>query len=154
MFKTKPEELILSKLYDQDDFYSAFMDDLKHAKHQVIIESPFVTDRRMNNLLPIFTQLRKRGVQIIINTKPIDEHELSYSLQAENAIANLQALGVLVLLTSGHHRKISIIDKCITWEGSLNILSQNDSCEFMRRIFSEQLAEQMLAFLRLEKFIG
>jgi phosphatidylserine/phosphatidylglycerophosphate/cardiolipin synthase-like enzyme len=146
--------LLASKLCSQDTFYRAFLDDLNKAKLEVIIESPFITARRMELLLPAFKKLRHRGVRLIINTKPMYEHEPDFYVQAEQAIAKLQDLGALVLFTGGHHRKLAVIDKRITWEGSLNILSQNDSCEFMRRIFSEQLANQTLAFLGLEKFMG
>jgi phosphatidylserine/phosphatidylglycerophosphate/cardiolipin synthase-like enzyme len=145
--------LLDSRLYDQDTFYRAFIDDLKRAKTQVIIESPFITTKRMSTLLPIFRALTKRSVQLVINTKPLDEHESEYEWQAEQAITELQQLGAIVLFTGGHHRKLAIIDKSILYEGSLNILSQNDSCEIMRRVYSEQLANQMLAFLHLEKFI-
>jgi phosphatidylserine/phosphatidylglycerophosphate/cardiolipin synthase-like enzyme len=145
--------LSASRLYDQDTFYSAFINDLKKAKSQVIIESPFITTERMSILLPIFRVLVKRGVQLVINTKPLGEHELDYEWQVEQAITELQRLGATVLFTGGHHRKLAVVDKSILYEGSLNILSQNDSCEIMRRIYSEQLANQMLAFLHLEKFI-
>jgi phosphatidylserine/phosphatidylglycerophosphate/cardiolipin synthase-like enzyme len=148
------DDLVTSQLYDQDGFYKAFLDDLKKVKYEVIIESPFITTKRINSLLPVFKQLVERGKRIVINTKPLDEHEPYYQVQAEQAIIALQELGVSVLLTRGHHRKLAVIDKRITWEGSLNILSQNDSCEVMRRIYSEQLANQMLAFLHLEKFIA
>jgi phosphatidylserine/phosphatidylglycerophosphate/cardiolipin synthase-like enzyme len=148
------DDLLASRLYDQDSFYKAFLDDLKKVEYEVIIESPFITMKRMNSLLPIFRQLVKHGKRIVINTKPLDEHEPYYQVQAEQAIIALQELGVQVLLTRGHHRKLAVIDRRIIWEGSLNVLSQNDSCEVMRRIHSEQLANQMLAFLHLEKFIG
>ena len=148
------DALLASKLFSQNSFYPALLNDLKRAKSQVIIESPFITTRRVNSLLPTLRQLRKNGVEIVINTKPYEEHEPSLYVQAQIAIKKLQEIGVLVLFTAGHHRKLVIIDKQITWEGSLNVLSQNDSCEFMRRIYSEQLANQMLVFLRLEKFIG
>jgi hypothetical protein len=149
-----PDLLLFSTLYDQDIFYNAFLDDLNKAKQEVIIESPFITSRRMRIFMPTFRKLARRGVRIIVNTKPLYEHEPDYYIQAERAITELQDLGVLVLFTVGHHRKLAIIDKRITWEGSLNILSQNDSCEFMRRIFSEQLANQLFTFLHLEKFTG
>jgi len=143
MFRLKqaqrsPDLLLASKLCDQDTFYKAFLDDLSKAKIEVIIESPFITAKRMTLLLPIFKKLRKRGVKLIINTKPLYEHEPDFYVQAEQAIIQLQELGALVLFTGGHHRKLAVIDKRIAWEGSLNILSQNNSCEFMRRIFSEQ----------------
>jgi phosphatidylserine/phosphatidylglycerophosphate/cardiolipin synthase-like enzyme len=146
--------LLSSHLYNEEEFYKAFFDDLRKAKQEIILESPFITVKRMNSFLPIFQQLKKRGIRVVINTKPFDEHEPYYQLQAEQSVSTLQELGILVLLTAGHHRKLAVIDKRITWEGSLNILSQNDSCEVMRRIYSEQLANQMLAFLRLEKFIA
>lgn len=151
---THSYELVASELYDQASFYVAFVADLKKAKHQVIVESPFITTRRMRTLLPIFRQLTKRGVQIVINTKPLVEQEPGFYDQAESSIRALHELGVLVLYTGGHHRKLAIIDEKITWEGSLNILSQNDSCEIMRRICSKQVATDTLSFLNLEKFLG
>ena len=160
MFKLRKIEsgndnaLVASKLFDQISFYPALLNDIKKAKSQVIIESPFITTKRMKVILPIFRQLKKKGVQLVINTKPLEEHESVLYVQAQTAIEELQAIGVLVLFTAGHHRKLVLIDEHIIWEGSLNVLSQNDSCEFMRRIYSEQLANQMLAFLHLEKFIG
>ena len=104
-------------------------------------------------MLPVFRQLVKHGKRIVINTKPLDELEPYYQAQAAQAIVELQELGILVLLTRGHHRKLAVIDKQITWEGSLNILSQNDSCEVMRRIYSEQLANQMIWFVGIEKYL-
>ena len=39
------------------------------------------------------------------------------------------------------------------YEGSLNILSQNDSCEIMRRIESTQLAWQMARFIGVDRLL-
>ncbi|HUD06812.1 MAG TPA: phospholipase D-like domain-containing protein [Candidatus Saccharimonadales bacterium] len=151
--KQRAKDLSSSRLFDQNNFYESFFNDLKRAKKEVIIESPFITTKRMKVMLPLLMKLTKHGVRVVINTKPPDEHEFQYRLQAERAISELQKIGVRVLLTNGHHRKLAIIDRSIIWEGSLNILSHNDSCEVMRRMSSELLAKQMLSFLRLEKFI-
>ncbi len=123
------------------------------ARHEVVIESPFISLRRLKYLLPIFRKLARRKVRIIINTKPSEE-QAEYGIQATECIALLQQLGVEVLITGGHHRKLAIIDRQILHEGSLNILSQNDSCEVMRRIQSEQLATQMIDFIGIGKFLG
>ena len=64
----------------------------------------------------------------------------------------MQELGVKVLYTVKHHRKIAVIDD-VLWEGSLNIFSQNDSCEIMRRILSSTLAEEMLRFTDAAKYV-
>lgn len=146
--------LVASTLHDHKTFYTVLLHDLRKAKHEVIIESPFITARRMTALLPVLHGLTKRGVRLVINTKPLEEQEPGYYLQAKQGIAKLQEIGARVLFTGGHHRKLAIIDRRVLYEGSLNILSQNDSCEIMRRMDSKTLASQMLAFLDLEKFIS
>jgi len=146
-------DLLSSKLLDQDSFYDAFLNDLARAKCEVIIESPFISFRRLNYFLPVFRKLARRKVRTVINTKPAEE-QADYGIQAAECIAILHELGVEVLITGGHHRKLAIIDRQILYEGSLNILSQNDSCEVMRRIQSEQLAMQMVDFTGISKFLG
>ena len=141
-----------NNLYDQNSFYAAFIKDVKHSNTRVIIESPFMTTKRINQLSPILSRLIRRGVIVAINTKPVEEHNTLLSNMAYSGIAALQGIGVRVIITAGHHRKLAIIDDDIIWEGSLNILSQNDSCEIMRRISSKQMASQMLIFLNLDRF--
>ena len=148
------DELSSSKLFDQGSFYVAFTRDLERAKNEVIIESPFISPRRLRSLLPVLRKLARRKVRVIINTKPPEEQEAGFGLKVEDSIATLLELGVEVLVTGGHHRKLAIIDRQVLYEGSLNILSQNDSCEIMRRIHSEQLAEQMVNFIGVTRFIG
>jgi hypothetical protein len=112
----------------------------------ILIKCPFVTTRRLSKLLSAISD-----AQVTINTKnPLEVSELVLRNQAIVAIDQLQNMGVTVLFTAGHHRKLSVIDKTIVWEGSLNILSQNDSCEIMRRIKSKQLAVNLINFLLLD----
>jgi phosphatidylserine/phosphatidylglycerophosphate/cardiolipin synthase-like enzyme len=146
-------DLLSSVLYDQNTFSMAFIRDLYSCQSELIIESPFITTKRMEVFLPIFTKLRQRDVRIVINTRNPNDHEDYYRLQALDAVANMQKLGITVLYTAGHHRKLAIIDKQIAWEGSLNILSFNDSCEIMRRITSAVIAEQLLSFSGLRKYL-
>jgi hypothetical protein len=150
--KAPPTDLLTSCLYNEGTFYPAFIRDLKGCQQSVIIESPFITAKRMASMLPILKQLTKRGIRVVINTRSPEEHDGTHRVQAEEVVANLQELDVLVLFTVGHHRKLAIIDKTTVWEGSLNILSHNDSCEIMRRTESEQLTKQMFSFLRLKQF--
>lgn len=140
-----------SKLFDNNSFYKAFEHDLRRAKQSVIIESPFITSRRMEQLLPVLIKLRRKGVRVAVNTRNPEEHNEEYAIQAEDAVAAMQNIGVKVLYTVKHHRKLAIIDSEILWEGSLNILSQGDSCEIMRRTVSSSLAWQMICFTKLNK---
>lgn len=144
-----------SRLYDQDNFYAAFLKDLSKCQHEAIIESPFITRRRLETILPTIQKLKTRRVKVVINTRnPLDNDDEYMRGESMHAIAKLQHLGVQVLFTGNHHRKLAIIDRQILWEGSLNILSQSDSCEVMRRISSVQLAWQMTRFIGIDKLIN
>ena len=145
--------LLFSSLYDNETFYNVFARDLHNAKKNVIIESPFITTKRMKALMPVLRRLRQKGVQVVVNTRDPVEHDADYAAQAFQAIAKMQEVGVVVLYTVKHHRKLAIIDNEILWEGSLNILSQNDSCEIMRRSVSEELANEMVRFIGLNQYM-
>jgi phosphatidylserine/phosphatidylglycerophosphate/cardiolipin synthase-like enzyme len=151
--KSVPYSLLSSSLYDQDSFYDRFIKDLSRATELVIIESPFITRRRARQLLPMLHKLAKRNVQIYINTRDPDEHDGDYAEQAADIISDLQHIGVTVLFTARHHRKLAVIDHEVMWEGSLNILSYNDSCEVMRRIESPELCQQMIQFTGLNRWL-
>lgn len=150
-----PTDLLGSKLYDQDTFYPAFMKDLANCHSEVVIECPFITNRRLKTLLPTLEKLKARKVRIAINTRdPRTHDEGHWQDDAHEAIPKLQHMGVQVLYTGNHHRKVAILDRSILYEGSLNILSQNDSCEVMRRIESTSLAWQMVRFIGIDHLLA
>lgn len=145
--------LLSSKLYSEQTFYKAFEKDLKNCRHEAIIESPFISSRRVEALLPILRKAVKCGVRVVINTRDPYEHDPPFDAFAVDAIADLHSIGVEVIYIGKHHRKLAIFDRHTLWEGSLNILSQNDSCEVMRRIESTQLASEMMRFLDLDRYV-
>jgi phosphatidylserine/phosphatidylglycerophosphate/cardiolipin synthase-like enzyme len=143
-----------SRLFDEKSFYQTFLKDLEDCKEEVIIESPYITSKRADMLIPVFNALLSKEVRIYVMTRDPQEHEESMEEQSEETISLFERMGVQVLLCIGnHHRKLAILDRKILWEGSLNILSQGHSREIMRRIESEELALEMFDFLKLQKFI-
>ena len=144
-------EMPNSILYDESGFYQAFMGDLEKCRKEIIIESPFITTSRMETLYPIFKGILDRGIKIHIITRDPVDHDETFRHQATNEILGLAEMGVnVVLLKGNHHRKLAIIDRKISWEGSLNILSQSNSKEIMRRIESKRQAEILIRFLKLD----
>lgn len=141
-----------SILYDEKTFYNKFWDDLSEAKNEVIIESPYITLPRLNNFKPLLEKLIQKKVKVFVVTRDPSEHDEFMAEQAEIGISYFEAIGVQVLLwEGGHHRKLAIIDRKILWEGSLNILSQRNSREFMRRIEDSKLPNEMYKFLKYDK---
>lgn len=140
---------IRSSLYDESSFYKSFMYDLSHAKHIVIIESPFITMRRLDTIYPDIQSAVQRGVRIIINTRDPETHDIEMYESAALGIVRLQSLGIEILYTGNLHRKLALIDHTVMWEGSLNILSQSNSSELMRRTESPAIVKETIAFIKL-----
>lgn len=146
--------LLTSRLFDERTFYQAFLNDLKGCRTEVYIESPYITSKRAEMLIPIFNNLLARNVKIYVMTRDPKEHEEGMEYQSEETISYFERMGVQVLLCVGnHHRKLAILDRKILYEGSLNILSQGYSREIMRRIENETIALEMFDFLKLQKFL-
>lgn len=139
-----------SRLFNEETFYKAFIADLGKAKSEVLIESPFMTTRRISMLLPTLLKLKKRGVEITINTRDPEEAD-TLRLDSHKALSTLLHEGIHVVFTKGLHRKIAIIDEAKLWEGSLNIISQNNSREIMRRTKSRDACNQMLKFIKANR---
>jgi phosphatidylserine/phosphatidylglycerophosphate/cardiolipin synthase-like enzyme len=146
--------MINTSIFDEKTFYKAFLTDLEACQGEVIIESPFITISRMKTFWPIFNRLIKRGVRVYIVTRDPQEHTNGYDEQSEVEIQEFEAVGIQVLLCKGtHHRKLAIIDRNILWEGSLNILSQIKSREFMRRLEGGGFADDLFRFLKYEQYL-
>jgi phosphatidylserine/phosphatidylglycerophosphate/cardiolipin synthase-like enzyme len=143
-------ELLQSDLFDEKTFYKKFISDLQNCRSEIIIESPYITSRRMRILFPILAKIVNKRIKIYIITRNPFEHEGKYIFESELEIQRLENSSIQVLLCDdNHHRKLAILDREILYEGSLNILSQTKSREIMRRIHSERLTLEMLNFLKL-----
>lgn len=140
-----------SRLFDQTSFYRQFEKDLSSARQRIIIESPFITNHRFYTLLPLLERAMRHGVRVVINTRNPHEHELWMRKQARDCIAKLQESDASIFYTTALHRKIAIVDN-VVWEGSLNILSQSDSCEIMRRTESPEYVGDLIKFTKMSRW--
>ena len=140
-----------SILYDENTFYQAFLKDLESCRREVIIESPFITSSRMQKFYPAFQKMLDRRTKVLIITRDPSDLDPEIRDFATNEIMQMSDMGIAVTLLKGnHHRKLAIIDRKITWEGSLNILSQNNSMEIMRRIEDKKTVDDLMKFLKLK----
>jgi hypothetical protein len=143
-----------SRLFDESTFYKAFEKDMRKCRTELIIESAFMTYRRVFQLLPTLKLLKNNRVRVVINTRNPDEHDKYMCEEARKSLALLLETGIQVIFSESLHRKTAIIDRNILWEGSLNILSQNNSLEVMRRTESSKSAWQMVRFSGLDERIN
>jgi phosphatidylserine/phosphatidylglycerophosphate/cardiolipin synthase-like enzyme len=151
--RISPDSLLSSKLFDEQSFYKSFINDLKYAEKEVVIESPYLTRKRSIELSNTFRRLSRHGIKIKIYTREPSHHTPRLKQQSIQSIAILKSSGARIYTCRDlRHRKIAIIDNVILWEGSLNILSQSKSRELMRRTVSSVLSRQVLSYTGLNRW--
>ena len=131
-------------IFDRSNFHPVFSGDLSRAKRDILIVSPFVTLKRTHQIIRDLTPALSKKVKVRVITRPKEETG-SRSLTAwEEAIRQLEAAGISLILKSGIHQKFSIIDQKIVWYGSINLLSYGSSEESMMRIESNNIAFELM----------
>lgn len=129
----------MHKVYNHENFYPQLNLDLKEARFLVLIQSPFMSVKRINKLRAILAECVTRGVRVCVFAQKIDRRYLSledYEQKRdalELASQRLLSIGVHVNLVKGIHEKLILVDENVLWEGSLNTLSHRDTSERMTR---------------------
>jgi superfamily I DNA and/or RNA helicase len=144
---TSPE----GSLYTEKNFWPLFLDDLRSAEKSLVIMSPFISLRRAGGLMDFFRLLLGRNINIRVYTRPPAQQNGRMSEHAEQVIGQFESLGARVFQRKGMHQKIAIIDNKIVWEGSLNILSHRDTGEQMRRFEGENVSQEIVRNLELDR---
>jgi len=148
----KLKQMQKGNLFNEKSFYQAFTKDMLTAKKEVIIYSPFVSKFRSEFFRRTLTELRKRNIPVFIFTRPLEEHDYFMKAEISCALNDYEESGAYVTYLTGFvHEKLAIIDREILWEGSLNILSQRQSREMMRRISDEAMTQETMSYLGLNK---
>jgi phosphatidylserine/phosphatidylglycerophosphate/cardiolipin synthase-like enzyme len=149
-YKTLPDSHD-SILFDEQRFYDAFASDINSAHSSVIVESPYLTERRALQFAKLITRKVNQGIKITIYTRHPSYHTSNLESQSWIACRILKDAGARVYLCDDmRHRKIAIIDNAVLWEGSLNIFSQNESLELMRRTVCETQVRYVTKLLKLK----
>lgn len=145
-------------VFPSDSFWRAFTRDLRQARARVIIQSPFVTIKRLRILQPVLLELIQRNVSVCVfvqrpqrlnsSIRP-SEAETERLRSFQDCLQSMNRLGLHVNDRADIHEKLAIIDQSILWEGSLNILSHSRTSERMRRILSSNETSGALQLHRL-----
>lgn len=137
-------------LYTQANFYPAFFQDLSKCKKELIIFSAFIYKNRYSDLDPALRDLVNSGVSVVIYTSKPKSNER----EKKEIIKHLTGLGIKVIIRSNMHEKIALIDREISWHGTLNILSHQNTTESMMRFFGNKMASELFKQFKIDASIS
>ena len=102
-------------IYDGKSFYPVFCQDLRNAKSEILIVSPFMRKSRITQMLRILSEAMLNKIKVVIITRPPEDFpEKDRDAVLENT-ERLKSYGVEVKHKSGFHQKFTVVDGQIVW---------------------------------------
>jgi len=98
-----------------------------------------------------FSEVLKKQVKVTIITRPVDQFKTDRRTVLEHLFSMINTAGICLIFKSNIHQKFAIIDKKITWYGSINLLSFGYSEESIMRLESSSIAHELLQSIDMEK---
>lgn len=130
-------------IYDKRSFFAVYSQDIIWAKKSIIVVSPFITQKRVAQILLLLQEPLDRKVEVTIVTRPAEEFTERFKSSFEQILADLNNAGVNVVFKARIHQKFAIIDQKVVWYGSINLLSFGSSEESMMRLVSTNIALEL-----------
>ena len=130
-------------IYDGKSFYPVFSEDIRNARREILIVSPFMRKSRITQIQRLLAEAMLNGAKVVVVTRPAEDFpEKDRKTVTENT-QKLEAYGVTVRHRSGFHQKFTVIDGQIVWYGSVNFLSFGAAEESIMRFTSHDIAGQL-----------
>lgn len=125
-------------IFDASDFEKPFHDDLASAKQSIVISTMRLRWNKTPRIIDLLATTLLRGVSVTIVISETGHRE-----------AELQAMGFNIIHRPDSKMQCAIIDQCIGWYGSVNLMGRSLADTNVIRMVSSELANALMDALRL-----
>ena len=136
-------EVTKDLIYDGRSFYPVYCDDLRTARREILIVSPFMRKSRLKQLVKVLTEPLLNGVTVKAITRPPEDFPAKEQEKVRENASYLEGYGVHVAFRTGFHQKFTVLDQQTVWYGSVNFLSFGAAEESIMRLESAEIAGQL-----------
>ncbi|MGE4273729.1 MAG: DEAD/DEAH box helicase family protein [Desulfitobacterium sp.] len=140
---SKPFEAT-NAIFDNHNFMTVFSNDISSAKSDMVIVSPYMTKKRLSQMLNILSCAIKNGAKLTIITRPETDYKEKNRATFSNMVNSIRLTGARLIFKSNIHQKFAIIDQRTVWYGSINLLSFGSSEESIMRLDSINIANELI----------
>jgi hypothetical protein len=138
---------------DSTAFHALLAEDMRRARSQVILYSPYIREKRFREMLEGFQCLCEKGARVMIVTRePSPADGKTRQLLSEASSIE----GLSIVCRSNLHQRMAFIDRDVAYFGNLSPLSHGYSAEQMIRLSSPPIVRRLVeltgaALLREQK---
>lgn len=125
-------------IFDASDFEKPFHDDLASAKQSIVISTMRLRWNKTPRIIDLLAATTPRGISVTIAISETGHRE-----------TELQAMGFNIIHRPDSKMQCAIIDQCIGWYGSVNLIGRSLADTNVIRMASSDLANALMDALRL-----
>lgn len=141
---SKPMESV-NTIFDNLNFLTVFNNDILTAKNEILIVSPYISKKRINQMLNMLMTGINNGARVTVITRPETDYKIKDSNALKEMIDSIKNSGINVVFKSNIHQKFAIMDQRIVWYGSINLLSFGSAEESIMRLDSLNIAYELIS---------
>ena len=142
-----PEKQNANAIYDSDNYRPVFEQDLLEATESIVISSPTLSRKRVEQLLALVRSGQENGLKVTVITWHPDVYRYGKDEHRLALLESLRTGGCEVRFAQDNCQHFAVIDETILWYGSMNLLSRDDVEDNIMRLESREIAEELLGTL-------
>ena len=146
-YKAKGESIAeesMDVIFDKSSFLPVYTNDIVNSSREILIVSPFVTNKRASQIMQYLETALKNKVKVIVVTRPIEDFKDRNTTSLKDSLELLKNAGVSLVFKSNIHQKFAVMDQKIIWYGSINLLSFGSAEESIMRLESVNIANELI----------
>ncbi len=142
-----PEKQAANAIYDSDTYRPVFEQDLREAVETVLISSPTLSRKRVENLVELLLPAQEQGLKAAVITWHPDVYRYGNDENRLLLLESLRTAGFEIQYAEDTCQHFAVIDEKIVWYGSMNLLSRDDVEDNIMRLESREVAEELLGMM-------
>lgn len=137
----KTETMESERIFDQDEYWLHFVEDIQSAQKQIVIVSPYLHMGQAKRVLSILPE--KANVTVFTNDEQSYKAETWGKVQ--KVISYLEEHNIRVACKPQVYQRYAVIDWQTVWYGGINFLGFEKTANGTMRLCSTELAKELLA---------
>lgn len=129
-------------------FKGQFLQDLRAARHEIVICSPTLHKSRMYQIVQACEEAMTQGAKCMVITQPAEQYATTKQTSARELLGMLEKSPITLRERAEALHRFAVIDGELVWYGSANLLGywSDDECEI--RFRDARTATQLLESVR------
>lgn len=138
------EDELPGAIYDAETYYDRYQQDLRAARMEIILSSPVISGKKVDELIGLLQEKQLNGLKVIIVTWKPDMYGYGDSVYWMELQERMRNAGFEMNLVEDYCTHYCIIDRELVWYGSMNFLGKEDAEDNLMRVSDRGIASELL----------